>query len=145
MGVALEVVAVERRATLAVHPQILRDIGLKPRHRHDDFERRPRCQLRLYGVVQQRMVRIEHVLLPQITRDAHRERIRIEYRPAHQRQHLAGMRIHRNNRAIAIAQRMLRRPLNIQINRQLQILPRRSMLAAQTPHFAAMAVDQDVS
>ena len=69
----------------------------------------------------------------------------VERRPAQHGQNLPGMRIHRDHRAIPVAKGILRRPLNIEINGELQALTRLRRLGAQLSHLAAMAVDQHIA
>ena len=46
---------------------------------------------------------------------------------------------------LCIAQRHLRRPLNIVVDRQLQVLPGNGVLCPQESHFASVAVDNHVA
>src|SRR5690348_3564534 len=52
------------------------------------------------------------------------------------------MRIHSDNRPAVSFKRLLRRHLNIEINRQLQVLSGNSCLSAETPDFLAVTIDQ---
>ena len=57
---AFEVAAIERRATVADHPQVLRNAFLQACGGHDDLEHRARGKLRLDGLIQEWMVLIGH-------------------------------------------------------------------------------------
>ena len=82
-------------------------------------------------------------------RDVRRERVGIEGRAADHRQHFAGARIERHHRAALAFERQFRDRLQIQIERQLQVVAGRGLgalehfaLAAGTiHHHAALAVD----
>ncbi len=64
---------------------------------------------------------------------------------ADQRQHLAGARIHGDNRAVAIAKCQLGRALDVDVDGQLQALAAGRRLLAQSPHLAAVAVHDHVA
>ena len=106
---------------------------LQARHRHDDLERRPRRQLRLDRLVQQRMIRVVQDLVPVALRQPHRKLVWIERRPRHHRQDLARMRVHRHDRPHLAFQRLLRRLLHVQVDRQPQVLPRHRQLCPSCP------------
>ena len=101
----------------AVHLQILRNPPPQPRHRHDDLEGRPRRQLILDRLVHQRVIRIGNQLIPsdRPMRNCG-ECIRVVARMRHQRQNLTRPRVHRHHCPVGVAQRLLRRPLNVDID-----------------------------
>ena len=65
----------------------------------------------------------------------------IEAGPRNHRQNLAVARVHGDDGAVAVAQRELRRALQIVVDGQLQVLAGNGVLNAEVAHFAAVAVD----
>ncbi len=137
-------VSVETCPAIALHVHALRHTLLQSCQRHDDFERRPRRQLRLDGLVQQRMVGVIEDGLPVSPGQPHGKLIWIERRPRHHRQDFAGMGIQRHHRADLAFHRLLRRPLDVQIDRQPQVLPRLRILLAHHADLAPVRVHNHV-
>ena len=116
---AFKVPSVERRAAVAGYLHILRDAFLQSGRRHDDFEHRSRRQLRLNGLVQQRMIIVVDQFRPFTFLDAHGKIVGIVGRSADHRENLARARIEGYDRAVPAFQRLLSGDLQININRQL--------------------------
>ena len=88
---------------------------------------------------------IGHQAVPLVAADAHRKRIGIERRTAHHRQNFSGARIHGDNRARLAFQRLLGGDLQIEINRELELLARNRRNIAQRADFLAAAVHQHLA
>ena len=86
------------------------------------------------------MVRVVDQLVPVGAVDADGKSIGIEAGPRHHGQDLAIARIHRHNRAVAVAKRQLRGLLQIVVDRQLQVLPRNRVLDSQVANLPSVAV-----
>ncbi len=144
---AFESTPVEDRAAAAVHVQVLGNTFLQSGHGHDDLEHRARRQLRLNGFVQQGVVRIVGQLVPFVARDAHGKIVGIKRWPANHGQHFAVARVHGHDGAVLSFQRLLRRFLEVDINRQLELLPGYSgdVRVLGSSHFFAFAVDQHLA
>ena len=124
---------------------VLRNAFLKPGHRHQDLEGRAGRELRLDGLVHQRMVGIGDQLVPVGAVDLDGKFVGVEAGPRNHRQNLAVPRVHGNDRAVAVAQREFGGALQIVVDRELQILPRHGVLDAEVAHLASAAVDDHLS
>ena len=139
---ALEVSAVKIGTAITVHVHVLRHTFLQSRRRHDDLEHRPGRELRLNGLIQQRMIIIVHQLVPLVPGNLHCETIWIEGGPTNHRQHFAGAGVQRHDGTVPAIQRLLGGNLQVQIDRQFQLLARFRGSLVQPPDFAAAAVDE---
>ena len=117
-----------------------RHLILQHRRRRNNFEHRPRRQLRLNRAVQQWMQRIFVQPLPLFFRNPHRKIVGVRRRPAHHRQHFAGARIQRHHRSRPRSQRLFRHLLQVVVDSQLNLLARNRFLRGQPPHFLTHAV-----
>ena len=75
----------------------------------------------------------------------HRKLVGIEAGPRNHGQNLAVARVHGHDRAVAVAQRQLRRALQIVVDGQPQVLPRHRMLNAEVAHLAPVAVHNHIA
>ncbi len=123
--------------------------GFKARQSHQRLERGTRRKLRLNRAVEQRMVRIGQQLFPVRGLDAHGEFVGIEGGPVRHGEHVPIARIEGDNRAFAAFKHKLGDGLQIQVDGELDVLPRRGLLdpqdlalaAAVIHHHFALAVD----
>ena len=136
--------AEEVHAAGTVHGHVLGNVFFKPRERHDDLECGARSELRLDGLVHQRMFRIGDVFVPLAAADAHGKLIGIEGRAADESQHFAGMRIDGDHGAIAVAQSVFGGALDVEIDGEAEALSGFGGLSAKAADLAAMAVDDDI-
>src|ERR1700749_3563621 len=102
-----EEVPVESGSAVARDVHVLRGVLLEARERHDDLERRARRELRLDGLVHQRMVRVRNDGLPVGVAEANSKLVGVEGGPRNHSEDLAGMRVHRDNRTGLALERSL--------------------------------------
>ena len=114
--------------------------------RHENFERRARRVPPLNQPVLQRQARIALQRGPGRRVDAAGKGVGIERRLARHREHFARARIQEHRRAGEVVglERLFERPLQIEIDRDLQALPLDGRGLAQDLDFAAVAGDDHV-
>ena len=120
----------------------LRDPFLPSRHRHDDLESRSGRQLRLNGLVQQGFVGIVDQPVPFVAGYADGEIVGIKSRTADHGKDLAGARIHGHDCAILAFQRLFGGNLQVDVDRQLELLAGYGRGLVEPAHFLAAAVHQ---
>ena len=136
--------AKEVDAAGAMHVHILGDAFFEAGEGHDDFEGGTGGELRLDGLIHERVLGIGEVFVPGIAADADGELIGIENGTADEREDFAGVGIDGDHGAIAVAQGIFRSALDIEIDGEADALAGLGRLGAETADFAAMAVDDDV-
>ena len=114
----VDLVAEAPRACAMVDPPRPGDAILERGDRHDDLEDRPRRELREGGAVLERMVRVADQRLPRVLREAVRERVRIEGGAGDHRQHRPGRRVEKDRRARLVAEGLLQRLLQVEVQSQ---------------------------
>jgi len=82
--------------------------------------------------------------LPVLRGDAIDEQVGIEGGRRHQRQHAAGGRLDRDQGATAVAEGVLGDALQLDVERQFQIVARRGRRARQGAHRASAGIDLDL-
>ena len=117
----------------------------------DDLEGRARRVLTRDGLVVHRVVRVIVELVPVLRRDAMREKVRVEGWTADHREDLAGLRIHDDGRRCVrtdlrelLVDGLLGRLLQVDIDREFEIIARNRLLAAEDLHRLARHVDLDL-
>ena len=144
--VALEVAAEERRPARTEDAEVGCDNALfERRGRDDDLERRSRRVASLQRAVLQRpqLVRVQR--RPRGAVDPDRERVRIVRREAHEREHLARVRIEHHRGAVVaeVLEPVLRRLLEIGIDGELEAAALDRRLGAHLVDLTAEAVHDD--
>ena len=115
------------------------------RERHDDLERRAGCELRLDGLVQQRMVRVGDDLVPVGSGEADGELVGIEGWAGDHGENLAGVRIHRDYRAVLALHGLFGGHLDVQVDGELEVLAGDGEGLAELAELFAVAVDDDIA
>ncbi len=88
------------------------------------------------------MVRIGDQLVPLVAGDPNRKIIRVKNWAADHGENLTRARVHGDDRAVPARESLLCRNLQIDIDRQLELLARNRRGLVQSSHFPAMAVHQ---
>ena len=145
MLVAVMEEAVGSPSAGAVDVHVLRDALLKAGDGHEDFERGSRSELRLEGLVHQRVVRILDELVPVVAVDADGEGVWIEAGAGDHGENFAVARIHGDDGAVARTESEFGGVLQIFVDGELEVLAGSGVLGAEIADFAAMAVDDDVA
>jgi hypothetical protein len=110
----------------------------------EGLDRRPRGTATDHVAVEQRSRRVVHQRAVIHRRDAVDEQVGIEARQADHGQDLAGARIHRDRRAVEVAERFRRRLLQVQVDRQAQVGARHRGHAPDRCERAAFDVGFDL-
>ena len=131
---------------------VRRDDALRQGSRtRDNLESRARRILTRDGLVVHRVIRIVVELIPVLRRDAVRKEVRVEGRAADHRENLARLRIHDDGgRCMGADLRelfvngLLGRLLQFDVDRELEVIARYRLLAAENLHGLARHVDLDL-
>ena len=141
---AAEPPAIERGPTITVNMKSLGNSLLPTCNRHNDFERRAGCELRLDGFIHQRLARVVHQLAPLIARDTHGEIVGIECGAACHGQDFACPWIHGHDGPVLVPQRFFRRNLQINVHGQLERLSGfKRYFCLRFSYFFPATVDHD--
>ena len=113
----------------------------KPGHGHEDLEGRPGRELRLDGLVHQRVVGVSDELVPVGAVDADGKGVGIEAGTRDHGENLAIARVHGHDGAVAVAECQFGGALQVVVNGQSQVLAGDGVLDSEVADLAAVAVD----
>ena len=113
--------------------------------RHDDLEGGAGCELRLDGLVQQRMVGVVDDLVPVALGEADGELVGIEGGARDHGEDLAGVRVHGDHGAVLAFHGLFGGHLDVEVDGELEVLAGDGELLAELADLFAVAVDDDVA
>jgi hypothetical protein len=143
--VAGEEMSVEAGAAVALNVQVLGDVLLQARHRHDDLEGAAGCELRLDGLVEQRVVRVIQDRRPVAVGEPDGELVGVEAGARDHGKDLAGVRVQRDDGSGLSFEGLFGRLLDVEVDGELEILSGLGEFLAEVSDLLAVRVDDYVA